>query len=452
MKKIIIAVTLILSAMPVMAQGKYGADSADCVKNLSYYTEYYKQKNYKDAVTYWRQAYHYCPATASQNLLIHGTTLLKTVADKSKGAARAAVVDSILTLQDKRAQYYPKYKAVALNNKAKYAAMYLGNEPQKSYDIYQEVKTELGAMASGIVYENQFAMAMSLFKEGKMSAEQVMNVYTENSDIIEDIISSMQENIASTDNANAKAKLQTAADEMAESKKRLENMFIASKVASCDDLITLFTPRLQADPDNIKLVKNVVKVLNATEDCSSNDLYLKAVTTLNAKEPSAATSYYLYRMYKARGDNDKALEYLEEAASSSEITDSQKAEYTLDLARMCMVTGNKVAAVNNANKAISLNEANAGDAYMVIAKVWGSMRCGGDEIATKANFWVAVDYLQKAKAANPDLADEANSLMGKYAAYYPNTADAFMYNLTAGQAYNVSCNGLSAHTTVRTNK
>ena len=58
----------------------------------------------------------------------------------------------------------------------------------------------------------------------------------------------------------------------------------------------------------------------------------------------------------------------------------------------------------------------------------------------------------KAKNADPTLAEDANNLIGQYSAYYPQTAEAFMYDVTDGQAYTVSCSGLRATTTVRTQK
>ena len=37
-------VMMTMSSVSVSAQGKYGADSAECIKYLSYYKEYFKQK------------------------------------------------------------------------------------------------------------------------------------------------------------------------------------------------------------------------------------------------------------------------------------------------------------------------------------------------------------------------------------------------------------------------
>ena len=73
MKKIIVlfavAAMAMMSGSKVSAQGKYGPDSAECIKYLSYYTEYYKQKNYDNALPNWRKAYHYCPPSSRYSLL-----------------------------------------------------------------------------------------------------------------------------------------------------------------------------------------------------------------------------------------------------------------------------------------------------------------------------------------------------------------------------------------------
>ena len=95
----------------VSAQGKFGPDSAECIKYLSYYQEYYKQKNYSDALPNWRKAYNLCPATASQNMFIHGTSLMTREIGKIKDESmRQAVIDTILTLQDQRMAAYPRKK------------------------------------------------------------------------------------------------------------------------------------------------------------------------------------------------------------------------------------------------------------------------------------------------------------------------------------------------------
>jgi hypothetical protein len=89
---------------------------------------------------------------------------------------------------------------------------------------------------------------------------------------------------------------------------------------------------------------------------------------------------------------------------------------------------------------------------MLLGTIWGSLVCSGNDVEQRAKYWVAVDYMNKAKAADESLAEDANNMIRQYSAYYPQTAEAFMYDVTDGQSYTVSCGGLRATTTVRTQK
>ena len=89
---------------------------------------------------------------------------------------------------------------------------------------------------------------------------------------------------------------------------------------------------------------------------------------------------------------------------------------------------------------------------MLMGTIWGSVVCSGNDVEQRAKYWVAVDYMNKAKAADETLAEDANNMIRQYSSYYPQTAEAFMYDVTDGQSYTVSCGGLRATTTVRTQK
>ena len=128
------------------------------------------------------------------------------------------------------------------------------------------------------------------------------------------------------------------------------------------------------------------------------------------------------------------------------------ADYNYEAATFCVKNGKNAKALGFAEKAKELDETYAGKAYYLIGTVWGSTTCGGDEIAKRAPYWVAVDYMNKAKAADPEIADDCNRMIAQYRVYFPQTAEAFMYNYTDGQSYTVSCGGMRATTTVRTQK
>ena len=111
MKKIVllicVAAMALLGSSKVSAQGKYGPDSTECIKYLSYYTEYYKQKNYDAALPNWRQAYKYCPPTSRYSMLSDGTTLLRNLIQKNQNnpVYKQQLVDSLMTVYNQRVEF-----------------------------------------------------------------------------------------------------------------------------------------------------------------------------------------------------------------------------------------------------------------------------------------------------------------------------------------------------------
>lgn len=443
MKKLVLVIAtfaISFSTFTAGAQGKYGADSAECIKYLSYYKEYFKQKNYEEAIPNWRKAYTLCPPTANQTMLIDGTSLMRNLINKNRKNTiyKNALIDTLMTLHDTRAQYYPKYKITAMNNKVIDMSNYVKNDPQKLYDVCKEVIATNKSKVKASAFLFELNSAVELYKSGVLDAEQVINDYNEAIDYLDQIKAA---ELAKGKNSNV--------DEIIGG---VETVFISSRVASCDNLIALFTPRYEADPENIVLAKNIVKMMNSAEDCVDNDLYLAAVNTMHKLEPSYNSAYALFRLYSSKDQYDLAYKFMKEAIDYEESDTMTDAQYYYELAVYSFKSGKSAKAFDAALKAAELDESLAGKAYMLCGSIWGSLSCGGDEIEKRAHFWVAVDYLNKAIKADESLSESAGALIRQYSIYYPQTAEAFMYNLTDGQSYTCSCNGLRAVTTVRTHK
>lgn len=430
-KTAVLTVILVAMSVPVFAQGKYGADSAECIKYLSYYKEYYKQKSYDEAVPSWREAYRLCPPQASYNLYVDGATLVRRLIAKNGRNAvyKQALVDTLFNLYDIRIKNYPKYAVQSRNTKGMDIHNYVKDDDKKVYDELNAIIEANGGATKGDIFVYDLAAAIELFKAGSIDAEEVLNVY--------------QRNLSTLEGASV-------ADETAKS--NLEGLFISSKVASCEDLIALFTPRLDADPENIDLVNNILKMMGIADDCVNNDLYLRAATTKYRLDPSAGAAYALYRLNAAQGKTAEAIGFMEAAISSEETDRATDADYTYQLAAFCYKNGRSARAYDLARSVTALDETGkwTGKAYFLIGQIWSTCSCQGDEIERRAPYWVAVDYFQKAKAADETLAEEANKFIANCSKYFPETAEAFMYNITKGDSYTVKCGGMTAITTVRT--
>ena len=437
MKKLTIIILTVLAVFggqfKVSAQGKYGADSAQCLLYLSYYQEYWKQKNYDSALPNWRKAYSICPATASQNMFIHGTRLMTRQLDKIKDPAqRAAIIDTIITLQDQRMAAYPKKRVEIMNNKGQYMINYRGSDSKYIYDNLSGIVAELGSQSSGSILVNLLQSGIALYREDKLQADDVIALY----DTVSDAIN------------GAEAKNDAEAEDNAKAKATIESIFADSKVASCDNLIAIFGPRYDADPDNLTLVSNIVKLMNNAEDCASNDLYLKAVTSMYKLDPSYRSAYALFRLNSARGNVADAARYIEEAIADPESDDAVDAQYNYELSLFAYKNGMRGKAYEAARKAVDLDNGYAGKAYLIIGNLWASSTCS-DEVDKYARFWAAADFFQKARSADPSIAEDAAASIASVSRYYPEASEIFMYDLTAGQSYTVSCGGMTASTTVR---
>ena len=443
MKKLLFAAVALLAAFSgtrVSAQGNWGPDEANCLKYLSFYEVSFKSGDYASATPNWRKAYATCPHSSRQSLLTNGTTLLRKVivANQNNPEYKQALIDSLLTLHDERAEFFPKSAVIARNNKGIDIVNYYKGNNEVIYKGLNEVIEANGESTKESLLVNNLNSAIELYKLGKLSSE--------------DVILSYQRNVDYIDNAMAKAGDAAAKERIGKVKTDLESLFISSKVADCDNLIALFTPRYEANPNDSTLVTNIVKMMSITEDCQSNDLFLKAVTSLHRNSPSYVSAYNLYKLNAARGNVDLALGYIDEAVEFEESDASKDASYSFEAATLCFRNGRLSKAYSYANKALELDSSFAGKAYFLMGQIWGATTCGGDEIEKRAHFWVAVDFLNKAKNADESLAAEANKMIGSYSIYFPETTEAFMYNITDGQSYRVVCNGMQATTTVRTRK
>ena len=442
MKKIVYVLLagamVLLSGNVVSAQGKYGADSAECIKYLSYYQEYFKQKNYDESLPHWRRAIRLCPPTANQNMLINGTTLLRREIGKTSDVnTREGLIDSLLMIHEVRASNYPKYAVTSYNNEGTDLINYRRDKHEELYGGLNRIIEINGVDTKSSILMLDLQVAIELYQEGKIEADAVIATYQNNLALLTE---------ASTNKTGEEQ------EQALQVKSDMEGLFITSKVASCENLITLFTPRYEANPNDLDLVTNIVTMMASSENCTNNDLYMKAVTSMHTLNPSSKSAYYLYRLHSSQGNTSDAIKYLEDAAGYADLDAATAADYNYQLAAYCVKNGNPSKAYAAAQKAMNYDSSYTGKAYYLMATVWASSSCGGDEMQARSKYWVATDYMQQAKAADSSLTDDCNSAIAQYRVYYPQTADAFMYDLSDGQSYTVSCGGLRATTTVRTQK
>ena len=434
-----LAVVLFLGvSVSANAQGKYGKDSAECVSFLNFYKDYLKQGNLKEATIQWRGALKYCPPTANQNFYIDGRRIYRQLIAKagSNAELRQGYLDTLMMVNQTRLANFPKRKVAATENIAyDMNQYYSATAPEKVLKSIEDVIALTGSKTKAPLLVSYMDNATEMFKKQALDGEKVLQAYTLYSAYLDEQL-----------------KANPADEKIKEARAAFENAFITSGVATCDNLIAVFTPRFEAEPTNVDVVRPIVSLLGADSVCVNSDLFLKAVTALHQIEPSHTSSYFLYKLHASKDNVEEAIKFMEEAIASEESDEMRDGELMFELAAYNFKNGSTAKAVACARTAAEKNPSLAGKANLLVANVWAGQKCTANDMDNRAKYWVAVDYLNKAKAADETLAEEANKLISTYRQYFPKTEDAFMYDLTDGKSYSISCGGLNATTTVRTIK
>lgn len=327
--------------------GKYGRDSAECIKHMSYYTEYYKQKNYDNAIVHWRNAYRVCPPDSRYSMLSDGTALLRRQMTKNISASyKRQLLDSLKTLYAERIEYFPKYRQTSLNNFGLDMINYMADSPFELWNILRDLAGELKLKLRHAIVLKYLALTAELYQSGKITVNDVQAAY---------------------------------------------------------DFGNIYSRE-------------------STDQKNKKDLTL-----------------FLDRLYPYIGRDGKAHNALQPTISRSDLEPilSQIAE------------GKYVEAYGTCQEIMTMNPDMAGYMYVYMGIIWAGLPCQGNEIEKRAKYWVAVDFLKKAKSASC-VGDSVDKLIKQFQANFPDAAEAFMYDLTPGQSYTVSCCGLRAVTTVQT--
>ena len=440
MKKVLLAVAFaVMATFGASAQTDYGPNAEECKKYISFYSDYFKQKNYDAALPNWRKAYELCPVTSRYSILTHGTTLMKYLINKNKlnPQYKDQLIDSLMVIYQKRIEYWPKYKNASLNNYALDLYNYYKDNPKVLYNGLNNAVSQLGPETDAKTFPIYMKVACDLYNEGGLDLESVISTYESTMNFL---------SMVNTEGNEIKAKT------VEKTKGEVDAIFGASGVANCDNIVAIYTPQFEADPTNLDLAKSIASKLAKVEGGLDTELFINTMKVWYENEPSATSAYMLYKLNSSRGDIDAAIKYLEGAIAAEDSDADTDAGYYFELAVVSSKNGNNAKAIEAATKAIEVSDLMDGKAYMLIGTIWGSVVCQGNDIEQRAKYWVATDYMNKAKAADPSLAGDCQNYINQYKVFYPQTAEAFMYDVTDGQSYTVSCAGMRAVTTVRTQK
>lgn len=398
-------------------QSKYGVDSVKTIESASIYSEFLKQKNYKEALSAWSYVFHNAPAFQTLTYT-KGEDLFAGLYKQTKDRA---YIDSLKMVYDQWVQYSyinPRFGEGYILGKKGATLIQLGvendEELKEAYGYLNKSFEIEGNKSHPITVQVLFFAAGDLMKKDMVSRDEYINQYMKVS--------------AFVDRALKHAKKPEPFKAM---KGRIDGMFFSSGAADCETLNRLLTEKYNAAPEDVENIRSVVSLLRRNE-CEHLALYTTVTEQLYKLDPSAEAAYSLATMFMKRQDWDKADTYLQEAISKAE-DETAKGDYCMRQAQLKLAKKQYAEAKRAALAAIQCNAQN-GAAYILIGKAYAAYanNYGEDAFDHASVFWVAVDKFNKAKQVDPSVAEEANKLITSYTPHFPSKDEAFFRSVTEG--------------------
>ncbi len=421
-----------------LSDPKYGPDSAareECAMRMSLYNEFYKQKNYKDAVNDWRKVYQNCPA-ASKNTFIRGATIYKNLINAEKNAAaKSKLIDTLMQIYDQRIVYFKQEGAVLA---IKGVDLYSYRGKDASGEVYEMLKKscelEKGETSAGVITV-MMQTAVDQYKAEEIDGAEVISAYELAMSTLDAAIAN-NKSIAASGDAKKVPAAQKELENLDVDLKNVEALFSESGAATCDALVAIFGAKYDANKDDVEWLKKVTKLLDKT-DCNSDPLFAKASEALYALEPSAVAARNLARLFLAKQDLAKAAGYYQNACDLQE-DNVAKSQYYYEWSQVVFAQKGFQRVRELANLALKANPAN-GKAYLAIGKAYAAdaQNIGQEQVEHNATYWAAVDKFMKAKQVDPSCEAEANDLINTYKKHFPNKEEAFMFGIQEGSSVTV---------------
>ena len=274
--------------------GKWGATVEEREANIlasNYLKEALDAKDFKRATQYFQQLLNNCPE-ASQQTFARGVTLYKNKTQRARSVEeRRMYIDSILYIYDQRVVYFGDHqkngKDYILDMKARdMMRLCTTNRPLLRAGLKDAIDAaiETGRINLDIVASYYKYLCEDYEYDDEVTSEIILAEYERLSPLFAEV---------------------SAEDE--QFKEVFETSFGTSGAASCENLETLFSAKLAADPDNDALLSQAVALMSRAQ-CSS-DFFFATTEKYYTIKPSSETALFLAQGFQTRGENDKALKY-----------------------------------------------------------------------------------------------------------------------------------------------
>ena len=424
-QKVILAIGLAAFAAPAVAQyentdTRQRIDMIDATdeektnirQSLSLFQTAIESGNFAEAYEAWKPVFEKAPF-AQMGIYTNGAYMLfMMVQQEQDKAKKQALFQELMSVYDTRVKNLPGLNSFTPEHRrategdviARKAYDYAFLAPQadpaytldKAYNLFadgiKKVNEQGGREVEGFVLDAFFRVSYAKYQaDNNGFREQFLQDYLESKEVCDKMLQLAKEE---PDPDRAKK----IVDKYDAPLNTIEGLFAESKAADRDQIIAIFTPKVEANKDNLNYLKSALTVM-AANDCDDTPVYYKAAEYAYRIEPTYESAIAMAQKLYKDGQTAESIKYYNDAIDLCK-SDIQKGNIALRVAAAMRKSGDTKSAFAYLDKAVQFNSDLEGKCFMQRAN-----------IATKAKQYAeAKAYCDKAAAADITLAGQAQRL------------------------------------------
>lgn len=420
--RIVSVLPLLAVCFPAMAQYEgtttvnerigHGDDSLTILGNIVYYKQCRQMKNYEEAYEPWKAVLTDAPDVEVSTYAYGADILANLIVKEQDMDKKRTYFNELMNLYDTR---LANMKALnSFTNPSKQATKgdilsrkafdyaYYGAGVAENYNtdtayvMFREgidlINDEGAKEVPGFVLDKFFEISYQKYQANPDAfREQFLSDYLESRDACQVMLGLANE---ASDTASARK----IVEQYDPTLNRIEIQFAESKAADREQLIAIFSPKVEENKENLAYLKSALTLLSAN-DCDDTDVYFTAAEYAYALEPSFESAIGLAQKYDKDGKPAESLQYYDKALELCS-TNQNKAAISLKIAKAMAKTGNTEKAYSYLDKAPEYNPAITGKASYMRAQI----------LASDKKFSEAITYCDKAAEEDISISGSASRL------------------------------------------
>lgn len=424
LKKTLTTTLIIFSGILVFGQDEVAVpdEEVQCEIELSNMTEFMKIDLPEYAYQAWMKLFNYCP-DASKNIYVSGAKIYQKKIRRAKNPERRQeLFDTLMLIYDRRIQYYGE-EGYVYGRKGMDIMRLNEKEYPLAYESFKKSADFSGSETHLNVITGYIQTGSVMMKSEKISPSEFLDDYT----LCLNILDGMKEKGESEAKVNRVESV-------------LEEILANTRIEDCGVIQEALKDRVYTeapDPDFLKVGIDLLTI----SGCESTEFFSDINEKLMEIDPDPEKAYQVAKYNLKNGNFEKAAEYLLKAIDNEEV-EEDKAYYEYQLSVVYLSELGKPAEAKKYAMSAVQHKPGWGDPYFVAANaiLEGVKSCSSlEQFDRQAAYWLATDYVLKAKSEDPSIEQRANETIARYKTNYPSVEDNFFRSLKKGDQFVIGC-------------